>query len=888
MPCPKNSFRKSVFLMKLSFFFYIVFCFQLFAFNGFSQNSITLKEENSSLKSILHQIEEQTSYNFILNNDVINVDQNFSIEVVEKDVAETVALLFENSSISYKIKKNHIILSRTRKKPSDFTVNGIVTDASTGETLLGASIIIKNSNKGVFTNEYGFYSITLAKGDYIFKISYLGYATKEIPVQLNDNINLKIELQLSLNELEKIIIESNQNTKSQVQSILGGTSSMTGAEIKKLPALLGEPDITRAILTQPGISSVGEGTSGFNVRGGNIDQNLILLDEAPLYNSSHLFGFFSIFNADAIKVMKLYKGGIPARFGGRASSILEIRQKNGNSKKIKGEGGLGLLFSKFTLEGPIKKDKISFLVSGRRSYFDLFFPLFKDIRFKKFHFYDLNTKLTWNINKNNTLYASGFFGADVIRFEQETRSTQSDSPKVIADSGWTNTTATLRWNHIFSNKLFANITGVYSNYKFGLWITTNIEDSFNSNFKRSIENWIVKPDFTYYPNPTTKIRFGLHNTLYHFIPEMKTSRFDLSTDRQKALESAIYYSIEKQWKKLSLHTGLRFSWFANFGAATVARYNPNFPQTPSTIIGTRDYKKNEIIKNYFGVEPRLSLKYDLNEREALKIGYNRMFQYIHLISNQAVSLPTDTWKPSGPYIEPLEVNQFSVGYAHDTNSGKYNFSVETYYKTFDNIVEYKNGARVGVINNIETELMPAKGFSYGLELAAYKNKGKLTGNVNYTYSVSKRKTESSFSSEQISNGAYFPSNFDRPHLFNITANYNVSKKWKIGMFFTYQTGKPYTQPNGRITFDGDSFVTYSGRNGFRIPNTHRADISFTYTPTGNPKTNWKGSWNFGVYNVYGHKNAFSINSIFIDGKIETGQTSLIGAPVPFVSYNFKF
>ncbi|GAA3516888.1 TonB-dependent receptor [Aquimarina addita] len=875
--------------MKLSFFFYITFCFQLLAFHSFSQDNITLSEENSSLKSIIHKIEEQTSYNFILNNDVIDVDQIYSIKVIEKDVTETMALLFENSSISYNIKKNHIILSKSNIQADNYTINGTVTDANTGETLLGASISIKDSKQGVFTNEYGFYAITLPKGTYLFEISYLGYTTKEVSIELKNNIKLKIELQPSLSELSEIVITSNQHAKSQVQSILGGTIRLTASEIKKLPAFFGEPDIARAVLTQPGISSVGEGTSGFNARGGNIDQNLILLDEAPLYNTSHLFGLFSIFNADAVKVVKLYKGGIPARFGGRASSVLEIQQINGNSKRFKGEGGLGLLFSRFTIEGPIKKDKVSFLASGRRSYFDLFFPLINDIPADKFHFYDLNTKLTWNINKNNTLYASGFFAADVIKIDQEEEGGEGGSDVGI-DLGWTNATATVRWNHIFSSKLFANITGIYSKYKFNIGIREdfNEEEDFVTTLERSIENWIFKPDFTYFSSPDMQMRFGLSGNLYQFIPKLRGTEINEVYDKEKALELGAYYSVEKQWDRLSLDAGLRFSWFANYGEDTIAIYNPDFPQTPSTITGFRNVKNNEISKSYFGVEPRMSLKYDFNDRKAFKIGYNRMFQYIHLITSQTIALPNDVWKPSGQYIEPLEVNQFSAGYAYDTKDKGYNFSLEGYYKTFDNIVEYKNGARLGINNNLETELVPAKGFSYGLELAAYKNKGRVTGNANYTYSVTKRKTKSAFSSEQINNGAYFSSDYDRPHLFNLTANYKLSKKWEVGAFFTYQTGRPTTQPNGRFTFNGESYLTYADRNSFRIPDTHRADISFTYTPTGNPKTNWKSSWSFGLYNVYGHKNAFSINSVLEDNELETGQISLIGAPIPFISYNFKF
>ncbi|WP_219007839.1 TonB-dependent receptor [Aquimarina litoralis] len=858
-------------------------------FHGFSQNNITLEEENSSLKSIIQKIEEQTSYRFILNNDVIDINQEFSIKVIEKDLEKTLKLIFKNSTISYKIKKKHIILSESKRKSNDFTISGIVKDSSTGETLLGASIIVTDTNQGIFTNEYGFYSITLQKGDYFLEISYLGYTTKKLKIQLQEDTNFNIELEPVPSELDEVIIASNHNNKSQVKPILGGTNILTTSEIKKIPSLLGEPDITRAVLTQAGINSIAEGTSGFNVRGGNVDQNLILLDEAPLYNTSHLFGLFSIFNTDAIKILKLYKGETPARFGGRGSSVLEIQQRNGNSKRIKGEGGLGLLFSGLSIEGPIKKDKLSFLASGRRSYFDVFFPLFKgNEAVDKFLFYDLNTKLTWNINKNNTLYASGIFAADVIKFNQEEENGEGGFDTDL-DLGWTNTTATLRWNHIFSNKLFSNITGIYSKYDFSLGIREDLEgEDFEETSNRFVENWIFKPDFTYYPNPTTQMRFGLYNNLYLFVPKLNNTEVNEVLDKEKALELATYFSIEKQWNKLSLQTGLRYSWFANFGEERIAIYDPNFPQTPSSIIGYREVSNNEISKSYFGLEPRISLKYNLNNRKAFKIGYNRMFQYIHSITDQTIPLPNNIWKPAGEHIAPLEVNQFSAGYAYDSKNQHYNFLIEGYYKAFSNIVEYKNGAQSGALDNLETELVPAQGFSYGLEISAYKNKGKLTGNANYTYSVSKRKTKSNFSAEQINNNTYFPSNFDRPHIFNVTANYKLSKKWEIGAFFTYQTGRPITQPNGRFTFDGDSFITYSDRNAFRVPDTHRADISFTYTPTDNTKTNWKGSWNFGVYNVYGRKNAFSVNSVFDGNQLETSQISFIAAPIPFISYNFKF
>ncbi|MEE9361455.1 MAG: TonB-dependent receptor [Cellulophaga sp.] len=888
--------------MKLSLSLYLLGCLQLSAINSFFQNKISLDVKDTHLEIIMQLIESQTEYHFIYNNDAIKTNQKLDITVFKEDLDETLQLLFKRLSIKYTLKKNHIILSTTKQNNTQekFTLSGTIKDAATGETLLGANIIIKDKSKGVITNEYGFYSITLLNDSYFLQASFMGYETKEIEIVLDQNRKLNIELQPSANELDEVIISSESKSKSQVQSTLLGVVKMRGVDIKKLPALLGEPDVTRAILTQPGVSSVGEGASGFNVRGGNIDQNLILLDEAPIYNSSHVWGFFSIFNSDAIKNLKLYKGGIPARFGGRASSVLDIRQREGSNKKFKGEGGLGLLFSRLTLEGPIKKDKISYLISGRRSYFDLFFPLLGDeVKKNRVYFYDLNTKLTWNINDNNKLFASGYFGADVMKLNFDGY-TQEDGTKTADEKinfQWKNATATVRWNHLFSDRLFMNLSGIYSQYNYSL---SSQDDSGGGpagtsgsfTWKSSVENWIFKPDFTFYQSPSSKIRFGINNTLYKFTPAKISSTEEgtntVNFETEKGLEVAPYIEYEKKEKKFSINAGLRYSWFGNIGPHKVTSYDPAFSLSVSSILGTEEFKKGKVIKNYSGFEPRLSLKYNLNDRKALKIGYNRVFQYVHLISNTAAALPFDIWKPSGTHIKPLEVNQFSSGYAYDTSNNIYNLSFEGYYKTFKNMLEYKNGADLFINKNLETQLLPADGYSYGAEIGLHKNKGKLKGNVNYTYSVTKRKTTSSFINENINGGTYYPSNYDKPHFFNLTANYKLSEKWSLGTFFTYQTGRPTTQPTGRIVVDGITHLTYSDRNAYRIPDTHRLDLSFNYTPKGNPNTKWESNWSFGLYNAYGHKNAFSTYSSFNNNQLKTFQFSVIGSPIPFITYNFKF
>ncbi len=897
----KQFSKRSIFLMKLSCTIYLVCCMQLIALTSFSQNKVTLRLENTSLKSILNQIESQTNYSFVFNNDEIDVQQTFSIHVQEKDIASTIDLLLYNTKIKYKIRNELVILSS--QKNERYTISGTIKDATTGETLLGANVFVKGANKGATTNEYGFYSLTLPEGSYTLQISYLGYNSKEESIELNSNLKRSFELQPSSNELDEVLITSETKSKSQVHNVLSGVNNLKVTDIKQLPAFFGEPDINRAILTQPGVTSVGEGTAGFNVRGGNIDQNLTLLDEAPMYISSHLFGFFSVVNADAIKDITLYKGGIPARFGGRASSVLDIRQKEGNTKAFKGEGGLGTIFSRITVEGPLIKEKLNFLVSGRRSYFDIFLPLGgEDLEGTKLFFYDLNTKLSWHINDNNKLYVSGYFGADVIKLDDTTNeepsnnTESSNEPSGSIDFQWKNTTATIRWNHLFSDKLFMNLSAIYSSYKYAL-ISQNdnggiIPNAQSFKWNSGVENWIIKPDFTYYSSPGTKMRFGINSTLYKFTPaKLSSEEAGLnpeSLDVDRGIEIAPYYEIEKKWDRLSFNIGMRYSWFGNIGPNTVSLYNPNFPLTVNTIIETKTYKKGDIVKSYSGFEPRFSLKYNLSDRKAFKIGYNRTFQYIHLISNTSAALPFDIWKPSGTYIKPLEVNQVSGGYAYDTSDKKYNVFIEAYYKTFKNFVEYKNGADLFINENIETQLLPAEGYAYGLELGGYKNRGKLTGNFNYTYSVSKRKTTSAFGIDNINNGKYYPSNYDRPHLLNISANYDLGKKWGLGAFFTYQTGRPNTVPTGRLIIDGSPYLTYSDRNAFRIPDTHRMDISFTYKPTGNPNTKWQGSWNFGLYNVYGSPNAFSVFSTFQNNQLKTFKFSVLGAPIPFIAYNFKF
>ncbi|MBL6647254.1 MAG: TonB-dependent receptor [Flavobacteriaceae bacterium] len=779
-----------------------------------------------------------------------------------------------------------------------FSYSGTVYDQSSGEVLIGATLEVDGSALGVITNNYGFFSITLPKGTYKFNISYLGYQTLTKEIVLTKSIKSNGYLKPNSYQIDEIILESN-NQIHQLKNPLTGISALSSSEIKNLPLLMGEPDINRAIHTLSGISTVGEGASGFNVRGGGIDQNLILLDEAPIYNTSHLWGFMSVFNTDAIKNIKLYKGGIPARFGGRGSSVLDVRQREGNTNSFRGKGGIGFISSRLTLEGPIVKGKLSFLVSARRSYFDVLFPNLSDIDDSKVYFYDASTKLTWIINENNRLYVSGYFGADVLKFgfEESTQSDGSIEPEEAVDFQWRNTTTTLRWNRIFSDRLFMNLSAIYSQYNYKLNAENDTGGGPANTFgtfewKSKIDNWILKTDLTWYYNTHNTYRMGANATRYRFTParveSIESGINKVAFQQENALALAPYIEWDYKRGALSILAGLRYSWFASLGPYTTNNYDPLLPKTANNIVGTTSFDQGTVIKDFSAWEPRLALAYQLNDRSTLKLGLNRNYQYIQLISNTTAALPFDIWKPASNHIKPLSVHLASIGYVTISKNKTYSYGIEGYYKTFENLVEYINGADLFLNELIETQLISADGKAYGIELNLKKSRGKLKGNVNYTYSVSERKTTSIFSEQNIQNGNYYPSNYDKPHIFNTTIHYKLNKKWSISGYFTYQTGRPYTKAVGRFNINEKDFIVYSERNAFRLPDNHRLDLSFHLSPNRKPNKKWKGNWSFGVYNIYGNKNVFSRYTNFLNDELKTYDFSVIGAPIPFVNYNLSF
>jgi carboxypeptidase-like protein/TonB-dependent receptor-like protein len=756
------------------------------------------------------------------------------------------------------------------------TLSGHIQDATNGEELIGANIYVLELGTGLSTNAYGFYSLSLNPGNYKISITYLGFQQQIIDISLDKNQVLDIELEPEGVFIEEIVVtakEEDQNVKSIEMSV----EQLSATQIKQIPQVMGEADLIRSIQLLPGISTVGEGATGFNVRGGNVDQNLILLDEATVYNSSHLFGLFSVFNVDAIKDSKLYKGGIPSKYGGRLSSVLDVRQRDGNRKNFAMNGGIGLLASRLTLEGPIQKDKSSFMIAGRRSYGDLFLKFNPDLKDNVVYFYDLNAKANFELSEKDHLYLSGYFGRDVFNFGDE------------FSSDWGNATASVRWNHLFSNKLFSNFTAVYSDYGYSFGVPEGAE-AFD--WDARIFNYLIKGDFTYYFNPGTKLDFGMESNFYRFHPGRARGLGDesifneIEVEHQYALESAVYASFEHQpLPNLTLQYGLRFSNFQRFGKQDIFLYENGDPTSGGSIVDTISYGSLEKITSFSAPEPRFSANYVINNKNSVKLSYNRMQQYIHLVSNTTSATPIDIWTPAGSYIDPASVDQIAIGYFRNFKDNAFEASIEGFYKDFDNLLDYKDGAELLLNETLETELLSGEGRAYGLELSVRKNKGAVTGWLSYTLSRSERKVPG------INDGEYYASNYDKTHDLSLTTNWKINKKFSLSTNFAFATGRPITYPASRYIYDGITVPHYSKRNEARTPNYHRMDVGLTYTPNKHPEKRWKSSWEIGAYNVYARRNAYSI--FFRQNEnnpleTEAVRLSIFGSVLPYITYNFSF
>lgn len=780
-----------------------------------------------------------------------------------------------------------------------YTVSGYVKDSKTGEYLIGANVYIRELVKGTATNQYGFYSITVEEGNYNLVISFLGYKEQVIPLPLNKDIRMNASLD-DLAVLAAEVTITGERKDENVQSTQLGKLEMDVEKIKSLPAFMGEVDILKTIQLLPGVQSAGEGNAGYYVRGGGPDQNLVLLDEAVVYNASHLFGFFSVFNADAVKNVSLTKGGMPAQYGGRLASVLDISMKEGNSKEYHMQGGIGFIASRFTVEGPIKKDTASFIISARRTFIDLFLrePFVKkgsSAEGNSYFFYDLNTKINYRISDKDRFFLSGYFGRDVFSFKGLESGFRVRVP-------WGNATASARWNHLFNDKLFMNTTLVFSDYKFSFEAE---QQQFEFKLFSGIQDWNAKLDFNYYPSILHNIKFGLNYTYHTFTPSNVSARsgeteFDLGDIvKLYSHEGAVYMNDE--WdvtEKFAVNAGLRYTHFNQVGPFD--RYVLNEQRD---IIDTIHYDAGESVKMYNHVEPRLSAKYETGKTSSVKASITQNYQYIHLASLSSVSLPTDVWVPSSTLVKPQIGWQYAAGYFRNFKNNLYETSIEVYYKDMKNQVEYREGAQPDedIKNNQDNNFVFGKGWSYGAEFFVKKTSGRWNGWIGYTLSFTKRNFV------DLNNGKTFSAKYDRRHDVSVVVTYELNEKWTFGATWVYATGNALTLPESRLflngpvdlaalfanqgTSGGQIYYEYGERNSFRQAPYHRLDISATLKVKKNKR--FESSWNFSVFNVYNRYNPYFIYfDDFIDEetgefKLQAKQVSLFPI-IPSVTYNFKF
>lgn len=750
------------------------------------------------------------------------------------------------------------------------TVSGTVSDASTGEELIGATVYIKELGSGTTTNTYGFYSLTVADGDYELVAQFIGYTPVTKRISLSQNIKVNFSLETATTEIAQVDVKGEKLNRNLMNPDMG-MEKLQIATIKSIPALFGETDVIKSIQFLPGVGTSGEGFIGYNVRGGGTGQNMMLLDEATVYNAAHLFGIFSVFNNDALKDVKFYKGGIPAEYGGRLSSLLDVRMKEGSPQKFGVNGGIGLLSSRLTIDGPILKDRCSFIVSGRRSYMDIFFPLYRDQipDDTKLYFYDMNAKVNFRVNDNNRLFASGYFGRDVMNYAG------------VMQIDYGNRTLTTRYNHLFSDRLFSNLSVIYSHFMYGL------EES-DTRWESSIRDWNAKADVTFFATPQNTLKTGGQLTYHKFTPFIVKAGANSPnymknvSQHNNSLEYAAYVTHEtKIGGIIDVDYGLRLSMFQNFGKAEVVNLDENY-----NAVDTTRHTKG-VFNTYKGLEPRISVNWRLTDKASLKANFQQTYQYVHLASNTMSPLPIDSWFASNPNVKPERCRMVSLGYFQNTQNDMYAFSAETYYKKMYDVVDFKDHADMFVSDDIATQIRTGQGYSYGLELMLKKQEGRFTGWISYTYSRTFTKVET------INNNEYYPSNYDKPHDLSVVATYDVLPRLHLSLNWVYSTGAPRTLPTGRFEYNGVIAPVYAERNKLRLPDFHRLDLSATFDlktveRKGRP---WlEQNLNLSIYNVYNRHNAASImfEQDEHDPSVMTAEKLYMFSIFPSVTYNFKF
>ena len=777
-------------------------------------------------------------------------------------------LCFEQTGYSQKNTKRH-------------TISGYVRDARSGENLNGATISIKGNPKGITSNAYGFFSLTVAEDKYEISCSYIGYQTNSILVNLTEDTVLNFNIS-PMAALSQEVVVSSRRRESNIKSAQMGKSTIPIEQIKSIPAFLGEVDLLKVIQLLPGVRNAGEGTSGIYVRGGGPDQNLILLDDAVVYNSGHLFGFFSVFNSDAIKNVTLIKGGMPAQYGGRLSSVLDVSMKEGNNKDMQVEGGIGLIASRISIQGPIQKEKSSFIISARRTYIDVltkpFIPDSSSFSGSGYYFYDVNAKANYKFSDKDRLYISGYFGRDVFDFVSSKQSLDVKIP-------WGNATGTIRWNHVFNKKMFANTTAVYNDYNFSF---EALQNNFNIKLASGIRDLSIKHDLEYYPSSNHKLKFGGSYIFHKFTPSVVSGSQDsvvfqpLNAQLKYAREGALY--AQDDWEitpKIQLNAGIRYSFFQQIGPNKIYTTDDDGNRIDSIV-----YRKGQSVKYYGGLEPRATVRFTLSEKSSIKASVTRNLQYIHLVSNAGTTLPTDVWVPSTYKVKPQISWLYAAGYFSNFKNNMFETSVEVYYKSMKNQIEYAEGYTPNSLDDTENSFVFGDGWSYGSEWLINKTKGRVTGWIGYTLSWTWRKFDA------LNFGEKFPAKYDRRHDLSVVAMYELNKKWKFGATFIYGTGNAVTLPQ-RFYFVGDVLTQeYSRINQYRLPSYHRLDVSATYRSPKNDKRKWKSEWVFSVFNLYSRQNPFFIyyaqEGSVLQGnlKIQAKQVSIFPI-LPSVTWNFK-
>jgi hypothetical protein len=896
------------------------------------QELVTGEFSGITFKEFVTRIESQTDYHVFYKpvwTDSLSI--NFSVD--QKKINEVFDLLLKDTDLHYAISDHNIYITKDRQLfaelPLDFfnenknnngrqsvafdysdyekkekqkkltesrlysigirtsnlqgaaTLAGIIRDGTTGEPMIGATVFIENPTVGASTDQFGYYSLTLPKGRHELKIKSIGMKSTVRQIMLYSSGKLDVDLEQDITPLKEVVIESKQD--SRVSGIQMGMEKLDIRTMRQMPLALGETDIMKVVLTLPGVQSVGEGTVGLNVRGGATNQNLILFNDAVVYNPSHLFGFFSTFNPDVLKNVELYKSGINAEYGGRLSSVLDVHSREGNAKKFSGSGGISPITGRLTLEGPLIKDKTTFIIGARTTYSNWIMRKLDDPSLKSSNasFYDLTGNFTHKINDNNSLYLSGYMSKDRFSLNNDTAYSYSDR------------NASLKWKHIYNNKLYSVLTISNSNYTYTMSSEKNPVNAFAMDF--NVKQLNAKADFSYFLNAKHTFNGGIHATRYDLSPGSlkpegeKSLIIQDALQEEQGLETALYISDNYDINsKVSVYAGLRYSHYQYLGERDVYNYAKGQPRDESNIVDTVHYAKGKSIANYGGLEPRIAVRYSINENTSMKISYNRMRQYIQMLSNTTAITPTDIWKLSDSHIKPQYGDQVSLGFYKNLKGNLIETSLEVYYKTMNNTVDYKGGAVLLLNHHIETDILSAQGKAYGVEFMVKKSAGKLNGWVSYTYSRSFLKTQGAFSSETVNSGKYYPSNYDKPHAVNFIGNWKFSRRFNFSLNLIYSTGRPITLPTAKYELDGSKRLFYSDRNQFRIPDYFRSDISLNLEGNHKVKKLAHSSWTFAIYNLTGRKNAYSVFFDSKKGTVNGYKLSIFAQPIPTITYNFKF